>query len=187
MKTMCVKQIKKQGGDVIEMPAEETIERLMNEYGDAVFRMCCVYLKDYHLAEDAAQDTFIKAMYAWDSFRHQSSEKTWITRIAINCCKNMMRTNWFRMSRNELKDEARGKVHGNGDPLEKIAEQDSVTGAVMKLNVNDRQLILLYYYQELSMKEIAEITGKSENTVIQRVSRARKRLRKLLEEAGYDT
>ena len=101
---MCVKQIKKQGGDVIEMPTEETIERLMNEYGDAVFRMCCVYLKDYHLVEDAAQDTFIKAMYAWDSFRHQSSEKTWITRIAINCCKNMMRTNWFRLSMKEIVD-----------------------------------------------------------------------------------
>lgn len=42
------------------MPADEQIERLMNEYGDAILRMCYLYLKDYRLAEDAAQETFIK-------------------------------------------------------------------------------------------------------------------------------
>ena len=44
------------------MPAEQILERLMREYGDSVFRMCYLYLKDYHLAEDATQETFIKAM-----------------------------------------------------------------------------------------------------------------------------
>ena len=44
------------------MPAEQILERLMREYGDSVFRMCYLYLKDYYLAEDATQETFIKAM-----------------------------------------------------------------------------------------------------------------------------
>ena len=78
------------------MPANETIIRLMNIYGDSILRMCFLYLKDYHLAEDAAQETFIKAMNSYDMFHSLSSEKTWLTRIAINCCKNIMRTNWFR-------------------------------------------------------------------------------------------
>ena len=68
-----------------EMPAEQGMERLIIEYGDAVLRMCFLYLKDYHLAEDAAQETFIKAMKHYDSFNRKSSEKTWLTRIAINC------------------------------------------------------------------------------------------------------
>lgn len=165
------------------MPAEQEIERLMDAYGDAVFRMCFLYLKDYHLAEDAAQETFIKTMHSYDSFRDEAAEKTWITKIAINCCKNIMRSNWFRLSRNELKEDAAAQGR---DILEQLDEYNSMTGAIMKLNSGDRQMILLYYYQELSMKEIAKIIGKSENTVIQRVNRARRRLRKILTEAGYE-
>ena len=67
------------------MSAEQVIERLIMEYGDAILRMCYLYLKDYHLAEDAAQETFIKAMKHYESFHQKSSEKTWLTRIAINC------------------------------------------------------------------------------------------------------
>ena len=67
------------------MPAEQLLERLMNDYGDALLRMCCLYLKDYQLAEDAVQETFIKAMKSYGTFKHQSSEKTWLIRIAVNC------------------------------------------------------------------------------------------------------
>lgn len=160
---------------------EEKIEQLLNDYGNAIFRMCFLYLKDYHLAEDAVQETFIKAMYAYDSFQHKSNEKTWLTQIAINSCKNIMRTKWFRLSRNELKDD----IQTNDDFLSKIIEENSISKAIMQLRAGDRKMILLYYYQELSMKEIAEIIGKSENTVIQRVNRARSRLKKILLEVGY--
>ena len=56
----------------------------------------------------------------------------------------------------------------------------------MALNADDRQIIVLYYYQELSVKEIAMIIGKSENTTIQRLNRARGKMKKLLVEVGYD-
>lgn len=69
------------------MPAEENLlDRLMNEYGDDILRVCCLYLKDYHLAEDAVQDTFIRAMQSYGGFEHRAREKTWLTRIAVNCC-----------------------------------------------------------------------------------------------------
>ena len=68
------------------MPAEENLlDRLMNEYGDDILRVCYLYLKDYHLAEDAVQETFIRAMRSYGSFGHRSKEKTWLTRIAVNC------------------------------------------------------------------------------------------------------
>lgn len=119
------------------MPADKEIERFMNDYGDAVLRMCFLYLKDYHLAEDAAQETFIKAMNSYDFFQHKSSEKTWLTKIAINVCKNMMRTNWFQLSRNELKDT----FQNSGDAIELMLEQDSLSSAIMKLSMTDRKLI----------------------------------------------
>ena len=139
------------------------------------------HVKDYHLAEDAAQETFIKAMNSYDMFHSLSSEKTWLTRIAINCCKNIMRTNWFRTSRNQLIDD----ISTQEDFTQSLIERDSVSSAIMSLDKNDREVIILYYYQELTMKEISHIIGRSENTTIQRVNRARKKLKKILE-AAYE-
>ena len=157
------------------MPAKQEMERLITEYGDALFRMCYLYLKDYHLAEDAAQETFIKAMKHYDSFQRKSSEKTWLTRIAINCCKNIMRMNWFRIGCGQLGENVRDS---ETDFIERVLERNSITRAIQSLEVYDRELIILYYYQELSMKEIAQMIGQSENVTIQRVNRARKNSKK---------
>ena len=79
------------------MPAEQTLERFMQEYGDSVFRMCFLYLKDYQLSEKATREAFITAMKSYDYFSHNSKEKTWLICIAINTCKNIIRTRWFRV------------------------------------------------------------------------------------------
>ena len=165
------------------MPADQFLERLMNEYGDTILRMCYMYLKDYHLAEDAVQETFLKAMKAYGSFEHKSGERTWLIRIAINCCKNMMRTRWFGISKNNLPEPPE---QIGADPADSIPEKDFVSTAVMKLNVNDRQVLVLHYYQELPVKEIAKILGKTENATAQRLNRARNRLKKILKEDGYE-
>lgn len=106
----------------------------------------------------------------------------WLTRIAINCCKNIMRMNWFRLGRGQLEENMRSVFD---DPIENVLEKDSITRAVQSMKASDREVIILYYYQELSMKEIAKVIGKSENVTIQRVNRARKKLKKILMEAGY--
>lgn len=93
-----------------------------------------------------------------------------------------MRTNWFHLFRNELKEDMQDIVY----PEENIFEKDNMSRAIMKLNTDDRKLILLYYYQELPMKAIAKIIGKTENATIQRINRARKKLKKILTEAGYE-
>ena len=165
------------------MPTVHYLERLMQEYGDSIFRMCYLYLKDYHLTEDAVQETFIKAMKSYDTFAHKSSEKTWLIRIAINTCKNIMRNRWFQIIQNNLEDHIE-KIGDN--PIEEMLEKNSVSEAIMRLNANDRQIILLYYYQNLSVREIAKIIGKSENTTIQRLNRARIRLKGNLVEVGYE-
>lgn len=165
------------------MPANHSLERLINEYGDALLRMCYLQLKDYQLAEDAVQETFIKAMKAYDTFEHKSSEKTWITRIAINTCKNIMRNHWFRIIKNNM-DTRIPDICGN--PIDEFHEKASMSGAILKLKMSDRKMIVLYYYQELSVKEIAEITGKTQSAVMQCLNRARKRLKKILMEDGYD-
>ena len=120
------------------MSEEQFLERLMHEYGDGLLRTCYLYLKDYQLAEDAVQETFIKAMKSYELFEHKSSEKTWLMRIAINCCKNVMRTKWFRTRQNNLENHMNGI---NDDPINDFLEKDSVSSAIMALNADDRQIV----------------------------------------------
>lgn len=169
-------------GVKILMTSDLLLERLMSEYGDSILRICYAYLKDYQLAEDATQDTFIKALKSYDSFQNNSSEKTWLTRIAINCCKNTIRTRWFQFHRNELKDHDHVDSNSNIDTL---IESTTILDAISELTNSEKELIILYYYQNLSTAEIAQIIGKSTNATVQRLHRARTRLKSILTEAGY--
>jgi len=71
---------------------EDRLRRLMDAYELPIRRMCCIYLRDDHLAADAVQETFLKAYLALEKFRGESSEKTWLMRIAVNVCHSMRRT-----------------------------------------------------------------------------------------------
>ena len=75
---------------------EERLDRLIRRYGKELLRLCYVYLKDASQAEDAVQETFLKAYRRMDTFRGQSSEKTWLFAIAVNVCRDMCRSAWFR-------------------------------------------------------------------------------------------
>jgi len=68
---------------------EERIERLIDLYEDRLLRLCFLYLHDCTLAEDAVQETFLKAYNALSKFRGESSEETWLMRIAVNTCKDI--------------------------------------------------------------------------------------------------
>ena len=73
---------------------EVRIERMVTLYQLPLLHLCILYLHDEEQAKDAVQETFIKAYRNLDSFRAEASEKTWLTRIAINTCKNMYRSGW---------------------------------------------------------------------------------------------
>ena len=82
------------------------LERLMEQYGSSLLRMCALYLKDADLAQDAVQETFIRAYRHIEDYRGESSERTWLTAIAINVSRDMLRTAWFR-------HQSRSTVPGN--------------------------------------------------------------------------
>jgi len=85
------------------MENQAELTRMMQTYGTQLLRLCTLYLKDRMLAEDAVQETFVRAWRA--DFRQECSEKTFLTRIAINICKNHLRTPWHtRRASAELLD-----------------------------------------------------------------------------------
>lgn len=155
---------------------EETLTRLINQYGNSILRMCYIYLKDYQLAEDVTQETFLKVYENYKSFENRSSEKTWITRIAINQCKNCMRTRWFKHVRIDMISEIT-----DNDNYDRILDKKVISLEIMKLPQKYKEVILLYYYQELSVKEIAFILNQKETTILQRLRRAREYLKPRLQ------
>ena len=151
---------------------EELFKKLVTQYGNSILRMCYMYLKDYQLAEDVTQETFLQVWNKYETFENKSSEKTWITRIAINRCKNCMRASWFkRVSIEELPE-----IFEN-DSSEMILNKGTISLKIMKLPQKYREVILLYYYQELSVKEISAVLNQKETTILQRLKRARECLK----------
>lgn len=156
---------------------KEDMTKIIEEYGNSILRMCYLYLKDFQLAEDVTQETFIIVYKKLDTFQNKSSMKTWIMSIAINLCKNQMRTHWFKRIPLENFSEISSK-----DEYGKLLDETTISAEIMKLPTKYREVILLYYYQELSVKEISRVLSLKETTVLQRLRRARERLKPSLEE-----
>ncbi len=159
-----------------EIDAERLITELMEQYGDMLCRLCCVMLRDRELAQDAVQETFLKAYRALPAFRGECSEKTWLTRIAINTCRSMLRSGWLRhIDLRKPVDELTPNACGAADELDVLGE------AIMALPLKYRQVIMLYYYQQLTTAEIAQALRIPMATVSTRLRRARAQLKALME------
>ena len=145
--------------DTDRQPAPE-LERLVAQYQGAVLRTCYLYLCDRSQAEDAVQETFLKVYRNLDSFRGESSEKTWILKIAMRTCYDMNHSGWSRFFNRRVTPEMLPEAS-----VPFTERDDALTQAVMRLPEKLRRVIILYYYQGLGVRAIAETLGISENTV----------------------
>lgn len=155
---------------------EEKLYQMIEKYEKELLRMCCVYLRDMSMAEDAVQETFLKAYKGLNSFRGNSRERTWLIRIAINVCNDMRRSAWFRFIDKKV----------DVDRLEiPRADQNDVSISlmmeIMRLPHKYMEVVLLYYYEDLKLNQIAEALGMSESMVSRRLRKAREMLKGMLE------
>lgn len=157
------------------------IEELIDLYGDGILRLCILYLGDKQLAEDAFQETFLKAWRKRESFRGESSVKTWLTHIAVNTCRDVLRSGWFRTMRRSRPVETLFDISTGED----IQEEAAVRDAVLRLPGIYREIILLRYDQNMKIREIAGTLGLPPGSVSTRLRRARALLEKELKE-GID-
>ena len=155
---------------------EERITRMVSLYQLPLLRFCIMYLGDEDLARDAVQETFIRAYRSLDGFRSGSSEKTWLTRIAINVCKNTVRTGWFRHVDRSVTPDMVAERPALPDDAD-----GCLTEALMGLPVRLKQAALLCWLQGMNQEEAAGILGISRQAVGSRLNRARRKLRDALE------
>ena len=158
------------GPDRAQDPNHE-LERLVLQYQQPLLRTCFLYLRDRTLAEDAVQETFLKAYRGLPKFRGDCSEKAWLICIAVNSCKTMMRRPWFKITRQSVFWEPLPLPDPNADE-----EAIELTQEIMKLPPKQREVILLYYYHGLTGKEIAKALGISGAAVSKRLKQAKNQL-----------
>lgn len=158
---------------------EEIIERMVVRYQLPLLRLCYAYLHDEELAKDAVQETFIKAYRNLQSFRAAASEKTWLTRIAINVCRDLRRTGWFRHVDRSVTPDMLPETAVPPEP-----EAASLTVEIMNLPPKLREAALLCWLQGLTYAEAAEILGVSAQAVGGRLDRARRKLHFVMEGRG---
>nr|MBK5236240.1 sigma-70 family RNA polymerase sigma factor [Clostridium sp.] len=161
------------------------IERLINCYGDDVLRVAYLYVKDMHKAEDIFQEVFIKIFKKYDSFKGNSSEKTWIMKITVNVCKDYFKSFWIkRVLLNSDRDEEREiyneeyDAQSLDDNIIKAIESRELLHQVMNLTNKYKEVIILYYYEEFNTREISEMLKLPEGTVRTRLFRGRELLKK---------
>ena len=152
------------------------IEQMVVQHQLPLLRLCYAYLHDEELAKDAVQETFIKAYRNLDDFKGSSSEKTWLTRIAINACKDLQRSSWFRHVDRTITLDMLPEPVAPAEP-----EDESLTMEIMKLPAKLKEVALLCWFQGMTYNEAAETLGISLQAVGSRLNRARRKLRSVME------
>lgn len=157
------------------------IERLVNEYQPAIYRLAYSILEDGPEAEEAAQDVFVAALKALGSYRGEASLTTWLYAITVNVCRDRLHA---RRTRERLAHALHALAH-LGKRHHASAEDETIRGegetavreAVNALGEKHRLPVILRYYHGCPVEEIAEILGINEGTVCSRLSTARDQLR----------
>ena len=147
------------------MRSEAEVNHAVEEYADMVQRICYYHLKNQADTEDVFQNDFLKYMTYDQPFKDSEHEKAWHLRVAINACKDYLKT-FFR--RNTVSLESLGEME------EQITEDyREVLEAVLSLPVKYKDAVYLHYYEGYTASEIGKILGKKENSVYSLLSRGR--------------
>ncbi|MFB9328916.1 sigma-70 family RNA polymerase sigma factor [Paenibacillus aurantiacus] len=161
--------------DFAKEPAQ-ALEQLMDAFGANVLRTAFFYTGDAYLAEDISQEVFLRAYRSWSAFRGDSAVKTWLTTITVNVCHDKMGVRMFTEQPTEPgKLELGRTISVEEEALERLKKSE-VLQHVLRLPLPYQEALYLYYYADLSTREIAEATNTPEGTVRNRLHRAREML-----------
>lgn len=168
--------------DIRENKPTYDIETLIRQYGNDVLRTAYMYVKDIHSAEDIFQDVFIKVNQKLSTFEGNSSIKTWIIRITINTCKDYLKSAWNRRVV-PMMDYQEDSIVSETD-YDEVESQDTkelIKKSVLSLPEKYKDVVLCVYFQDMSIAETAKALQIAEGTAKSRLSRAREKLKSILE------
>ncbi|WP_240338428.1 sigma-70 family RNA polymerase sigma factor [Peribacillus alkalitolerans] len=172
---------------ITHLPREEKLIWLMEEYGDMVIRLAYTYVKENQFAEDISQEVFISCFQNLDAFQNRASYKTWLYRITVNKCKDLIKSWSYK---NLLYKDIIGTIltlrtASTESGLIHLEEKEMIFEKVLILPIKYREIVILHYYEELSINEISELLNLNSNTVKSRLHRARNVLKISFQEGQF--
>ncbi|MBM7871715.1 RNA polymerase sigma-70 factor (ECF subfamily) [Clostridium pascui] len=151
---------------------ENYIQNIIEKYSDMILRISYSYMKNFNDAEDITQETFIKLLEKQPTFQSSEQERAWLIKVAINLSKDKLKSSWFKKT-----------APLEGEFIATCQEDNEIIATVLSLPLKYRSVIFLFYYEDYSISEIANILNLKESTVGSQLSRGRKLLKsKLMED-----
>lgn len=150
-----------------------SIEELLKRYSGMVFRLAFSKTRNKSDAEDITQEVFLKYMKYNKSFNDEEHRKAWLLKVTLNTSKTLLMSAWFRKT--AVMEEA-------DDIVTELNEKSEVYYAVLKLPAKYRQIVHLFYYEDMSVESISKITGIKPSTIKSQLHRARLMMKELLKE-----
>jgi RNA polymerase sigma-70 factor (ECF subfamily) len=162
---------------------DEAFSELVRRYKPKVFRLAARFVRDNDELDDICQEAFIKAYQSLKKFRGDAPFEHWLTKIAVNVCYDMLRKQ-SRKRDNVPLDSVDFSIGEPQSPSSSSGSEawDILKNAFVKLRPEDRLVITLLNLEEKSVRETASLTGWSEANVKVRAFRARKELKRILED-----
>ncbi len=153
---------------------EQRLQEWIDLYANDIIRICFVYLADRDQAEDAMQDTFLKAWKSMPSYERKGIEndKAWLMRIAVNVCRDYRRSAWFRHVDRRVSLDSLPRALEAADGRDRELTMD-----ICRLPVKYRQVVLLYYFEGMNTREVSQALGLAPATAHRRLKKAEEMLK----------
>ena len=159
------------------MNEQQSLRQLFDLYADDLLAISYSYVKDWPIAEDLIQEVFLTYWNNPTAFRGESSIKTYLTRAAINRSKDYLKS--WRYRTHYLTNEFFASYKQKKRLIEK-EETFTIGRAIFQLPIEQREIIILYFYKQYTYKEIGELSQISETAVRKRMNKAKETLKKQL-------
>lgn len=163
------------------------MRQLMNEYSPYLLQISFMYVKDWATAEDIVQECFIKFFQRPEAFKGHATLKTYLTKMVMHRATDYLRS--WRAKKQAFSRFLKQPISPQQTVDEQLAqqiEQSELLKFVLALPLKYREVIMLYYYEELTTFEMAQLLTLSENTVKTRLRRGRALLKKELTAAQWE-
>ena len=157
----------------------DSVRESIEKYTDMVYRLAFSMMKNKYDADDIHQEVFVQYISNYSMLESEEHKKAWLIRVTVNTCKNWWKSAWQRKVCGLLEGQA---VVELDESVTQWEMQHPVVEQVRKLPQKYKAVIHLFYYEEMSIKEIAEVLELKESNVKARLTRARQKLKQVLKE-----
>ena len=160
---------------------EDAFDKFIRKYYEEILKYCTYYCFDSEYARDLTQETFLRFFANLSAYQYCGKTKNYLYTIAGNLCKN-----YYKKKKEDVMDKEglQAKAGAAADPFAGVLDQMEMQAALAGLSEEFREVLILYYFQELKLKEIAGVLGIGLPLVKYRMRQAKQQLKEFFERRG---